>query len=116
MPITLYGFKGCDTVRNAMKWLDANSVAYGFFDYRRQQLDPQVVDDWLARAGWENVLNRNSTTFRELPESQKIGLDAKRAHEMMLAETNLIKRPILDIGDGLLLGFNADAYARALRL
>ncbi|MEP6765116.1 MAG: ArsC/Spx/MgsR family protein [Gemmatimonadaceae bacterium] len=101
-------------VRNAMKWLDANEVAYDFFDYRRDKLDPKIVDDWFARAGWEKVFNRNSTTFKELPEPDKIDIDAKRARQMILAETNLIKRPVLDIGNELLLGFKADAWAKTL--
>ena len=59
-------------------------------------------------------LNRNSTTFRELPEAQKAGIDEARAREMILAETNLIKRPVLDTGDAVLVGFKADAYEQAL--
>lgn len=110
----LYGFKSCDMVRNAIKWLDANGVTNEFFDYRREPLDPKVVDDWFARAGWENVFNRNSTTFKELAESEKVGITAKRAKQMILAETNLIKRPLLDTGDTILLGFKADAWAKAL--
>jgi Spx/MgsR family transcriptional regulator len=114
MAAKLYGFRSCDMVRNAMKWLDANKVDYEFFDYRKDRLDPKVVDDWFARAGWEKVFNRNSTTFKELPESDKAGIDAKRAKQMILAETNLIKRPVLDAGGELLLGFKADAWAKAL--
>ena len=101
-------------VRNAMKWLDANHVAYEFFDYRRDELNPKTVDDWFTRAGWENVFNRNSTTFKELPESQKTGINAKRAKQMILEHTNLIKRPILDTGAKLLLGFQADAWEKAI--
>lgn len=71
MAATLYGFRSCDMVRNAIKWLDANGVAYTFFDYRKDALDPAVVDDWFARADWELVFNRNSTTFKELPEQQR---------------------------------------------
>jgi Spx/MgsR family transcriptional regulator len=110
MAITLYGFKSCDMVRNAMKWLDANGVAYDFFDYRRDALDPRTLDDWLARAGWDTVFNRNSTTFKELPEGRKIGIDAKRARQMILEETNLIKRPVLDTGGSLLFGFKPDVW------
>lgn len=112
--VRLYGFKSCDMVRNAMKWLDANGIAYEFFDYRRESLDPKTVDDWFARAGWEHVFNRNSTTYKELPESEKAGIDKRRAKRMLLAETNLIKRPVLDTGDQLLLGFKADTWSRAL--
>lgn len=111
---TLYGFRSCDMVRNAMKWLDANQVAYEFFDYRKDELDAQVVDDWFARAGWEKVFNRNSTTFKELPESEKTDITEAKAKRMILAETNLIKRPVLDTGDQLLLGFKAATWAEAL--
>ena len=115
MTVTLYGFKGCDMVRNAMKWLNANGVAYDFFDYRRDALDPQTVDAWFARVGWEMVFNRNSTTFKELPDSQKVGIDAKRAKLMILAQTNLIKRPLLDTGRGVLSGFKPDVWVEAFR-
>jgi arsenate reductase len=101
-------------VRDARKWLDANDVAYEFFDYRKDALDPATIDDWFARAGWETVFNRNSAAFKDLPEREKGGIDAKRAKRMILAQTNLIKRPVLDAGGELLFGFKADAWARAL--
>jgi arsenate reductase (glutaredoxin) len=114
MAVTLYGFAGCDTVKKARKWLEANGVSHEFFDYRKQRLDPKIVDGWFGRAGWEAVFNRNSTAFKELPEEQKAGIDAARAKDMILAETNLIKRPVLDTGSTLVFGFKADAYAGAL--
>lgn len=113
MPATLYGFKSCDTVKKARKWLDDHNVEHRYFDYRAEKLDPKVVDDWFKRAGWEAVFNRNSTTFKELPETEKTAIDAKKARAMILAETNLIKRPVLDTGKDLLFGFKADAYGAA---
>lgn len=112
--VRLYGFRSCDMVRNAMKWLDANGVAYDFFDYRKEAVDPRVIDDWFARAGWERVFNRNSTAFKEMPESRKAGIDAKRAKQLILEETNLIKRPVLDTGRTLLFGFKANVWKDAL--
>ena len=112
--IRVYGFRSCDMVRNARKWLDANKVPHEFFDYRRDLLDPAIVDDWFARAGWETVFNRSSTAFRELPESEKAEIDEKRAKQLILAETNLIKRPVLDTGDQLLFGFKPDVWAKCL--
>jgi Spx/MgsR family transcriptional regulator len=108
--ITLYGFKSCDTVRKARAWLDARDVNYDFFDYRVEKLDPKVVDGWFARAGWEKVFNRNSTAFKELPETEQAGIDQKKARAMILAETNLIKRPVLDAGGRLLFGFKPAEY------
>lgn len=101
-------------VRNAMKWLDAHKLEYEFFDYRRDQLDPKTVDDWFARAGWENVFNRNATAFKELPESVKPGIDQKKAKTLILENTNLIKRPVLDTGNEVLLGFKAVAWGKVL--
>jgi arsenate reductase len=98
-----------------MKWLDAHAIPFTFFDYRREALDPRIVDDWFVRAGWDAVFNRNSTTFKEMPESVKVGLTARRAKTLLLAETNLIKRPILDTGAALLLGFKPEVWARALK-
>ena len=112
---TLYGFKSCDTVKRARKWLDERGIDYRWFDYRVEKLDPATVDDWFARAGWEAVLNRNSTTFKELPETDKAGLDERKARAMILTETNFIKRPVLDTGKTLLFGFKADAYDQALK-
>ena len=112
--VTLYGFKGCDTVRKARAWLDRNGVDHVFFDYRVEKLDPKVLDRWFAKAGWEAVFNRNSTAFRELPDDRKADIDAGKARALILEETNLIKRPVLDLGDELLFGFKPDAYAAAL--
>ena len=112
--VTLYGFKSCDMVKKARKWLDSHAVEHDYFDYRAEKLDPKVVDRWFSTAGWEAVFNRNSTTFKELPESEKTGIDEARAKTMILAETNLIKRPVLDIDGRLYFGFKPEVYATAL--
>lgn len=112
---TLYGFKSCDMVRNAFKWLEANRVDYSYFDYRSQKLDPAVVDDWFKRAGWEKVFNRNSTSYKELPESEKVDIDEAKAKAMILANTNLIKRPVLDTGKQLVFGFRPAAYEEVFK-
>ncbi|MBO6719866.1 MAG: Spx/MgsR family RNA polymerase-binding regulatory protein [Rhizobiaceae bacterium] len=113
MSVTIYGFKSCDTVRKALAWLDANGVAHDFFDYRKQQLDPGVVDDWFERAGWEAVFNRGSSAYRALPDEEKADIDAGKAKALILRDTNFIKRPVLDTGNTLLFGFKADPYAQA---
>ena len=109
----LYGFKSCDMVRNAIKWLDAHDIAYTFFDYRRETLDAETVDDWFARAGWDAVFNRNSAAYRELsPEVQRT-LTPATARDLILANTNLIKRPVLDTGSQILTGFSAKSWSAA---
>lgn len=113
MLVTLYGFNGCDTVKKARKWLEAEGIAHDFFDYRKEKLDPKTVERWFRKAGWETVFNRNSTSFKDLPEAERSGIDEKRAKEMILAETNLIKRPVLDLGDRVYTGFRPEVYSAA---
>ena len=105
MTVRLYGFKSCSTVKKARTWLESHGVEHEFFDYRVNPLPAETVDGWFARAGWEAVFNRGSATFKELPEAEKAGIDAARARKMILAESNLIKRPVLDTGGRLLFGF-----------
>lgn len=112
----IYGFKSCDLVRAALKWMDAGHVAYAFVDYRKEPLDRAVVQDWFARAGWEVVFNRNATTFKALPEEARNALNEQRALAMILEQTNFIKRPVLDTGSSLVFGFNEATWRDALAL
>lgn len=111
----LYGFASCDMVRNARKWLDANGIAHTFVDYRRTPLSASTIHDWFARADWTQVFNRNSTAFKELPASKQARVTPAMAVELMLANTNFIKRPLLDTGPSILCGFKATEWDRALR-
>ncbi len=105
----LYGIKACDTMKKARVWLDENGVAYDFHDYKAVGADRADVERWVAEHGWEKVLNRAGTTFRKLP-------DAAKAVDLMLAQPSMIKRPVLDLGDGrTLLGFKPEIYAEALK-
>lgn len=113
MTVTIYGFKACDTVKKARNWLDAHKVAHRFFDYRVDSLDAATVDDWMKRAGWEAVFNRNSTSFKELSDAEKAKLGPKTARDMILSNTNFIKRPVLDTGKDLLFGFRQGDYEKA---
>ena len=115
MTITLYSIKNCDTVKKARTWLDAAGVAYQFYDYKVLGADADKLAVWVAALGWEIVLNRAGTTFRSLPDADKVGIDDKKAVALMLARPAMIKRPILE-GDGVLLaGFKPEVYAEKLR-
>lgn len=111
--ITLYGIKACDTMKKARDWLDAAGVAYHFHDYKLQGVDRAHLERWVASAGWETVLNRSGTTFRKLPESERAGVDAARAIALMLAAPSMIKRPVLERGAEVIVGFKPEIYARA---
>lgn len=109
--ITLYGLATCDTTRAARKWLDAHGKAHAFHDVREDGLAKALVEGWVKHLGWEKVLNKASTTWRELPEVEKAGIDPKRAVALLLAHPTLVKRPVLDRGGALSLGFKPAIYA-----
>ena len=109
--VTIYGLATCDTTRAARKWLDAKGIAHAFHDVRTDGLTKGLVEGWVKQLGWEKVLNKASTTWRELPETDKAGLDEKRAVALLLANPTLVKRPVLDRGGELSVGFKPAAYA-----
>ena len=114
MTLALYGIPTCDTVKKARVWLDQHGVAYVFHDYKKQGIDQARLESWVDELGWETVLNRAGTTFRALPDADKVDLGAAKAVELMLAQPSMIKRPILDLGDRRIAGFKPDIYAAAL--
>ena len=110
MSITIYGIKNCDTMKKARAWLDTHRVAYAFHDYKSEGIDKKRLEGWAKSVGWETLLNRAGTTFKKLPESQKEGLTAAKAIALMLEQPSMIKRPVLDLGGKLVVGFNPDIY------
>lgn len=113
MKPVLYGIRNCDTVKKARAWLDSENVSYDFHDYKSAGIDPTRLAAWIAELGWEKVLNRAGTTFRKLPEADKAGLDEERAIALMVEQPSMIRRPMLDLGDRRILGFDEEEYARA---
>jgi arsenate reductase len=111
--VIIYGIPNCDTMKKARTWLDGQGIAYRFHDYRTDGIDRAHVEAWVKALGWEKVLNKASTTFKELPDGKKAGLDAKKAVGLMLANPTMIKRPMLDLGGRLIAGFKPDIYAEA---
>ena len=115
MPITIYGIKNCDTMKKARAWLDEHRIAHTFHDYKSAGVDRAHLEVWAKKLDWNKVLNRAGTTFRALPEADKANLTEAKAIKLMLAQPSLIKRPVLDLGNGeLILGFKPEIYAAAL--
>ena len=114
--ITIYGIKNCDTMKKARAWLDKRGVAYSFHDNKTSGIDAARIETWSKKVGWETLLNKAGMTFRKLPDKDKTGLTEKRALALMLAQPSMIKRPVLDLGDGkLLVGFKPEAYSEAMK-
>jgi len=112
-PVIIHGIKACDTMKKARDWLDGHGVAYGFHDYKAVGVTRDLLEAWSAKVGWEALLNRAGTTFRKLPDADKEGLDQAKAIQLMLAQPSMIKRPVLDVGGSLIVGFKPAEYAAA---
>lgn len=112
MTLTLHGIPNCDTVKKARRWLDEQGVAYRFHDFRKDGLDPAQLQRWIDALGWEKLLNRSGTTFRKLPDDQKDGLDASKAKALMLDQPAMIRRPVVEVGGDVSVGFSADDWAK----
>jgi len=110
-PVTIYGIKNCDTMKKARAWLDSHGVSYEFHDYKTAGASKEKLKAWCDELGWETLLNRAGTTFRKLPEADKAGLNERKAMALMLEQPSMIKRPVLEVGNKLLVGFKPEIYA-----
>lgn len=111
---TLYGIKNCDSVKKARKWLESNDIDYRFHDFRTEGLEQSQLQRWNQGAGWEALLNRRGTSWRQLPQQVRDTIDQESALALMLENPTLIKRPVLELDDDTIhVGFNAEEY-RAL--
>ncbi len=111
MTVQLYGIRNCDTMKKARRFLEDKGVAYTFHDYKVDGIDRARLEGWAGKVGWETLLNRSGTTFRKLPEAEREGLTGKKAIDLMLAQPSMIKRPVLEAGARLLVGFKPEQYA-----
>lgn len=109
--IVLHGIPNCDTVKKARAWLSAQGVPHTFHDFRKQGVPPAALDHWLAQAGWEKLLNRKGTTWRGLdPELQASAVNEAGARALMLSHASVIKRPVVDWGERVTVGFDPVAW------
>lgn len=114
MGITVYGIANCDTVKKARAWLAEHRRDAHFHDFKKAGVPGERLDAWLRSAGWERLLNRKGTTWRQLDDALRAGVvDASSARRVMLAQPSVIKRPVVEWADGAItVGFDADDWSR----
>ena len=110
MTTTLYGIRNCDTMKKAFTWLESHGIAYDFHDYKKVGVTKAQLTAWCKTAGWEKVINRAGPTFRKLPDEDKEGLNQTKAIALMMGNPSMIKRPILENGATLEIGFKPERY------
>ena len=114
MTVTIYGLDKCDTCKKARNWLDRFGVAYEFVDYRDHRQSPETLKDWAEKAGgWDTLINKSSTTWRELAPNRKApGSDAE--WKLLLKEyPQLVRRPVVVLDDGTVAqGFSDNGFKK----
>lgn len=114
--ITLYGIPQCSSVKKARAWLADQSVDYRFHDFKKDGVPAQNLPAWVAALGWESLINRRGTTWRRLdPDAQAGVADAASAQALMRAQPSVIKRPVVDWGETISVGFDPNAWTQRLR-
>jgi arsenate reductase (glutaredoxin) len=110
MTITLYGIPNCDTVKKARGYLDGRAIPYIFHDYKKAGVEAADLTRWANEVGWETLLNKAGTTFKKLPDADKADIDEDKAIALMRANPSMIKRPVVEGGGKLLVGFKPEIY------
>ena len=114
MSLEFYGIPNCDTVKKARRWLEAEGRDYTFHDYKKEGADAGKLTAWAEQVGWEVLLNKRGTTFRKLPDEDKVDIDQAKAVRLMSENPSMIKRPVVEHPGGVLVGFKAEEWAAAL--
>lgn len=110
--LTLYGIKNCDTVKKARRWLEDHGIEYQFHDFRQDGLDKKLLTPWVEALGWEVVVNKRSTTWRNLSDKDKEITSNSQAVKLLAANLTLIKRPITQSSKLLFAGFKEAEYKK----
>ena len=108
--LTLFGIPNCDKCRAARHWFSERGVAHQFHDVRKDGLTEAVVRDWLSRLGSDNVINRRGKSWREVPSAVRDELTDDVACQLILDNPTLVKRPLIDTGSELLVGYDEDRW------
>ncbi len=112
--IIMYGIKNCDTIKKARKFLETNNIDYQFHDFREGGLNPVQLRAWFQQLGWEKVINKRSTTWRNLPDESKQNMDETLALVIAEDQPTIIKRPVLELADKVMVGFSEKSYQESL--
>lgn len=112
--LTVYGIKSCSTCRKARKFLTGKHIEHGFHDIREDGLDIQTLERWASRVKWEILLNKQSLTWRKIPEVDRADMNRNRAFAAMIDHPTLVKRPILESDEFIAIGFSEKRFSEYL--
>lgn len=112
--IIMYGIKNCDTIKKARKFLEQHNIDYEFHDFREEGVNPVQLRAWINELGWEKLINKRSTTWRNLPDETKANMNDTLALVVAEEQPTIIKRPVLELPDRVMVGFSEKSYQALL--
>ena len=112
MKVTIYGIRNCDTMKKAFAWLEGHGVDYAFHDYKKVGVPADRLAAWSETVGWEKLANTRGPTWRKIPDASKRGLDEAKALALLEANPSAIKRPVVEWGRRVSVGFDPAEFER----
>lgn len=109
--VTIYGIKNCATMKKTFAWCEEHGVEFVFHDYKKQGVERARLVQWCQHLGWKSLLNTRGTTWRKLTSAQQDIATQSQAVALMLEYPSLIKRPVVETGTQLLVGFDPQMFA-----
>jgi len=107
----VYGIPNCNTVKKSVDWLKSNDLNFEFHDYKKEGITKEKLQEWSKEFGWEKLVNKKGTTWRALgPEQQQKIINESSAIDLMVEKPSIIKRPVIELGDKLVVGFDEEQY------
>jgi hypothetical protein len=114
--IIVYGIPNCDTIKKTLDWFKKNKIVIEFHDYKKLGISKEKLTAWCKQVGWELLLNKKSSTWRLLStEEQNNIITQAAAIKLMIEKNSIIKRPVIEFGDQLLVGFLEESLTRAFK-
>jgi Spx/MgsR family transcriptional regulator len=111
MKITLYGIPNCDTVKKSRSWFDMQGIDYVFHDFKKQGVPQEMLKQWIKALGWEALLNKKGATWHGLDAATQASVkDAASAAVLMQAQPSVIKRPVVQRGEMVTVGFTPEKW------
>lgn len=112
--VEIYGIKNCDTMKKVFKWLEAHNIEYNFHDYKKEGADTTILKKAINEHGWENIINRRGTTWRQLAKDTQDQMNDESAVSIAIENPSIIKRPLLIHNEKTHLGFKEETYSEIL--
>ena len=113
--LTVFGIPNCDQIKKAQKWLNDHDIKFDFHDYKKQSITKKQLTDWCKIVDWETLLNKRSRTWKELDDKYKSSLTQTKAIHLMQQHPTLIKRPVVQKGKTILIGFDSKVFAQNIK-